>query len=120
MAKNRKYLIKGLISIAVGGGEMMKAGKDGLFELTEAEAKHLAEVYLVEDVETGAAVGKGTANVPGATKKTTISRETLMALTNEQLDDRVKALGLKSGKDDSKGDKAEAILAFIDKLDKVK
>lgn len=117
MAKNNLYKIKGLRSLVIAGGEQLAPNKDGHFELTEAGAAHLGTVYKVEAVADGKVIGDGRANDGGVKPKAEITKESLMALTNEDLDERLKACGLKVDKEASKGDKAEAILGFIAKLD---
>ncbi len=61
MAANKfgKYQIKNVGSVSVGGRKVV--AKEGVFELTEAEAEHLGGVYHVTEVE-GARVGEGQAH----------------------------------------------------------
>ncbi len=118
MAQTRKYKIAGIHTVTVGG-EQIKGDKNDVFLLSPEQAKHLGQVYQVIDEADGVVQGDGKANVAGATAEAKITKESLMKLTNEDLDDRLKSLGMKADKDDSKGDKAEKILQFLVNLNRL-
>lgn len=111
--------------ISVGDSTGKKAvipdAKTGLWELDKAEAEHLSQIYCLEQVdEKGAVVAIcGEANRPGAGGKpqgVELTKESLVALGREQLEEKCKALKLKVDKDESKGDLAEKILEFVGAL----
>ena len=112
-----KYRIPGPLSFVISG-KTHTPDKQGLYDLTEAQAEHLGTVYQVTEVgkDEEKVIGTGTANIETVQpSKAEISKASLVALTNEELDKKIDMLGLakKIDKDASKGDKAEAILNFV-------
>lgn len=105
----------------VVAGEAYKPDKDGVFDMPRNVAEHLSETYWVAELTPKGEVvlGKGTANVQaeGAQQTAEVSKGNLTAMSREELVKKCEALHIKVDPDWSKGDMAEAIVAFVKRLE---
>lgn len=109
------------ISLTVGG-ESIKPDKNSVWEMSLDQAKHLAQVYRLEQLnDKGSVVAVlGEQNATSAQpQKAELSKESLISMERADLIKKCEALKIKVEDDDSKGDIAEKIMAFVTQLGQV-
>lgn len=115
-----KFRIPNMTQFVVAG-DNYKPDRDGVFDMPKSVAEHLSATYWVAELTPKGEVvlGKGSANVQaeGAQQTAEVSKGGLSALSREELVKKCEALHIKVEQDWSKGDMAEAIVAFVKRLE---
>ena len=118
-----KYKIQGILGLSVGG-HYYKPNEHGIFDLSPAEAEHLALTYYVVPIEgrdKDQPLGPGRTNAPDELKpkKVEITKESLLKMEPAELKEKAKALGIAIKDEMSRGDIAEAVMDFMERLSKL-